>query len=122
MSLASCKSETDLMIGLWQGSEFYTNDTLDEANDLFKTFTMRIEAGGTGTQTVLGYAQPFNWTYNEDSKTLHIETEDYDAGDGVTINGDTLDVNVTLIDKEALWFTYTDEDYTIEQRWVRVNE
>lgn len=118
LAFSSCKKEEKKFIGKWQGDEFYTNNELDEFNDLFKLFTVEFNEDKTGTYNSLG-SQPFTWSYDDDSKLLHIETETIVSGD-ITIEGDTMNATVTLIDDESLHFTYTDDGDNIEQRFKKV--
>ncbi|MBN2662809.1 MAG: hypothetical protein JXR68_04095 [Bacteroidales bacterium] len=112
LSLASCKkSDTDLLVGLWQGYEVSYNDTVSDWNDLFKTITFRIEEDGTGYISFLGENDDFTWTYNEDTKVLT-----------TTDSTDVTSATITLIDENSLWYEYQDEGDKVIEKWNRVEE
>lgn len=108
------------IIGLWTGSEFYEDGQLSEFNDFFLISTMEFKADGTGTSTSPFGAQPLTWSYDETNKKLRIETEAIDLGDGISIEASIIEgAEITKIDGSNLWYSYSDEGVTIEERYTK---
>ena len=123
--ISSCSKEEpaveSLLIGTWNGDEFYEDGVISDMNAIFKGFTSEFLADGTGEDITFMGPQPFTWSYDASTEKLTIITEEVILDEIFSIAADTVVANITKLDDTSLWYTHDDDGVAIEERYLKSN-